>query len=81
MRKKQRITHEVAVEGYYKAQDHTINKPESVDARHDTTAEEILSKCNNDILKPMFTMTNSSGSKGAPSHPVIKSCLSIMIQI
>lgn len=43
--------------------------PETVDARQDTTAEDIFSKCSNDMLKPMFTITNNKGSKGAPSHP------------
>jgi hypothetical protein len=33
------------------------------------TAEEIFSRCSNDILYPMLTNTNSSGSSGAPSQP------------
>lgn len=49
-----------------------MNIPENVDARQDTTAEEILSRCNNEILKPMLTMTNKSGNKGAPSHPIAR---------
>lgn len=44
--------------------------PEKVDASEETTAEEILRRCSNDMLKPMFTITNSKGSSGAPSHPV-----------
>lgn len=40
-----------------------------VEARQETTAEEILSRCSNEILKPMLTMTNITGSNGAPSHP------------
>lgn len=47
-----------------------IDIPENVDAREDTTAEDILRRCSNDMLKPMLTTTNSKGSKGAPSHPV-----------
>lgn len=43
-----------------------------VDARQETTAEEIFSRCSNDILKAMLTITNSRGSTGAPSHPAIK---------
>ncbi|EEF36335.1 conserved hypothetical protein [Ricinus communis] len=43
--------------------------PENVEAREDTTAEDILRRCNNDMLKPMLTRTNSKGSRGAPSHP------------
>lgn len=43
--------------------------PENVDAREDTNADEILSRCSNDMLNPMFTRTNSKGSRGAPSHP------------
>lgn len=45
---------------------------ENVDAREDTTAEDILRRCSNDMLKPMLTITNSNGSNGAPSHPVDK---------
>ena len=44
--------------------------PENVEARQDTTAEEILSRYNKDMLKPMLTTTNNKGSSGAPSHPV-----------
>lgn len=43
--------------------------PENVEAKQDTTAEEILRRCNNEMLKAMFTNTNSSGKSGAPSHP------------
>lgn len=46
--------------------------PENVEARQDTTAEEILRRWSNDILKPMFTIINSNGSRGAPSHPGTK---------
>jgi hypothetical protein len=42
---------------------------ENVDAREDTTAEEIFSRFSSDMLYPMFTNTNSSGSCGAPSQP------------
>lgn len=45
---------------------------ENVDAREDNTAEDILRRCSNDMLKPMLTTTNSKGSKGAPSHPLDK---------
>ena len=45
------------------------NIPENVEAREDTTAEEILRRCSNDMLKPMLTRINSKGSNGAPSHP------------
>lgn len=41
-----------------------------MDASEDTMAEEIFRRCNNDMLKPMLTRTNSNGSSGAPSHPV-----------
>lgn len=41
-----------------------------MDASEDTTAEEILMRCSNDMLKPMFTITNNKGRRGAPSHPV-----------
>lgn len=43
--------------------------PEKVEARQDTTAEEILRRCSKDMLKAMFTITKSKGSSGAPSHP------------
>lgn len=33
------------------------------------TAEDIFSRCSNDILYPMLTNTNSSGNSGAPSQP------------
>lgn len=46
-----------------------ICEPENVEAREDTTAEEIFSKCRSDILKPILTNTNSSGNSGAPSQP------------
>lgn len=42
---------------------------ENVDAREDTTAEEIFRRCSNDMLKPILTTINNSGSSGAPSHP------------
>lgn len=44
---------------------------ENVEAKEDMTAEEIFSRCSNDILNPMLTNTNSSGSSGAPSQPDI----------
>jgi hypothetical protein len=43
--------------------------PANVVARQETTAEEILRRLSNEILKPMFTIINSKGSRGAPSHP------------
>ena len=46
-------------------------KPENVEAKEDTTAEEIFSRCSNDILNPMLTNTKSSGSSGAPSQPAM----------
>lgn len=54
----------------------TTNKiPVNVDAREETTADEILSRCSNDMLKPMLTRTNNKGNNGAPSHPVTsKNC-------
>ena len=45
-------------------------KPENVEAKEDTTAEEIFSRWSNDILNPILTNTKSSGSSGAPSQPV-----------
>lgn len=45
--------------------------PENVDAREDTTAEEIFRRCSNDMLKPILTTINNSGSSGAPSHPAV----------
>ena len=47
----------------------TVWKPENVEAKEDMTAEDIFSRCSNDILYPMLTNTNSSGSSGAPSQP------------
>lgn len=44
--------------------------PETVEAREDTTADEIFIRCNNDILYAILTIQNSTGSSGAPSHPV-----------
>jgi hypothetical protein len=46
-----------------------ICKPENVEARQDTTAEDIFSRCSKDILNPILTNTNSTGSSGAPSQP------------
>jgi len=43
--------------------------PENVEARQETTAEEILMRWSNEILKPMLTTINNKGSRGAPSHP------------
>lgn len=45
---------------------------ENVEAREDTTAEEILRRCSNEMLNPMLTITNNKGSRGAPSHPLDK---------
>lgn len=46
-----------------------ICEPENVEAREDTTAEDIFSRCSNDILNPILTTTNSRGNSGAPSQP------------
>jgi hypothetical protein len=55
-------------------------KPENVEAKEDMTAEEIFSRCSNDILYPMLTNTNSSGSSGAPSQPAqFRSLISKML--
>jgi hypothetical protein len=43
--------------------------PENVEARQETTADEILIKCNRDMLYAMLTSTNSNGRIGAPSQP------------
>jgi hypothetical protein len=45
------------------------NGTENVEARQDTTAEDIFSRCSKDILNPILTKTNSRGSSGAPSQP------------
>ena len=55
--------------------------PENVDARQDTTAEDIFSRCSKDILNPILTNTNSSGSSGAPSQPAqLKKFTKMLVQ-
>lgn len=51
------------------------NLPEKVDASEETTAEDILRRCSNAMLKPMLTIMNSKGSSGAPSHPAMSGIL------
>lgn len=47
-----------------------MNQPEKVDARQDTTAEDILRRWSSDILYAILTITNNNGSSGAPAHSV-----------
>lgn len=44
---------------------------DTVDARDETTADEILRSLKSAMLYPMFTITNNRGNNGAPSHPFV----------
>lgn len=44
-------------------------RPDNVAAREETTAEEILTRLSNDMLKAMLVTIYNRGSNGAPSQP------------